>query len=276
MLRKHKDNLEQRTRIEAIKCTGPSTATARQIMYGAKIWSTYAVPKLLHGIAAIPFNDKVFEKAEIEQRRFIRNISKLEEKTRIGVLYGETELKTLVHEAEKRAIKYLFHVQELPNSHLVKLVFEEQKEMLENNVEIETWLKNTVRICNKYNIEPFRKIKENDLKKKIDEKWLDHYKGLITGSTMKYYKNKKIPKINRGLNITNGGEYWLKAKAGALRLNNIYHTKCTRCDTNEEKTLEHFLWKCPNNVQHTIQDTNTSDPLVNVEVRQNSMVFQLH
>ena len=110
--------------------------------------------------------------------------------------------------------------------------------------------KTLIKICNKYDIEPFRKIKECDLKKKINEKWLDQYKGLITGSTMKYYKNKVIPKINRGLNITNGGEYWLKAKAGALRLNNIHHMECTRCDTHTEETLEHFLWKCPNNVQH--------------------------
>ena len=45
-----------------------------------------------------------------------------------------------------------------------------------------------------------------------------------------------------------GGEYWIKAKAGSLLLNNKVDAYCSRCDSNKIETMSHLLWECESNI----------------------------
>ena len=92
MIMQHKKDLIEKTRKEAFRCLKPATVTSRPILYGAKIWKTYVIPKILHGIAAIPFTNNTFNKVETQQREYIRMVSKLPRHTHRSVLYGETDI----------------------------------------------------------------------------------------------------------------------------------------------------------------------------------------
>ena len=68
-----------------------------------------------------------------------------------------------------------------------------------------------------------------------------------TASTLKYYKQKVIPKLNNKLNLHTGGDFWLKAKSGSLLLNIRSNTICNRCKEEKIESLEHLLWLCKHN-----------------------------
>ncbi len=248
ILAKHKENLYNVTKRETGRCYRPAVTTARPITYGAQIWTVYVAPKVLHGIAAIPFKAYNFTKPETQQREYIRLISKLPRHTHRAVLYGETKIMPLMYEAEKRTINYLLHLMKLDNKNIVKLVLLEQLEIYNDNPSKQTWLQHAIKCCQKYGITYTDKITSYIVKDIVRKKWIIEYNEMMEDSpTLKYYKTKEIPYINKKLNLIAGGEYWIKAKSGCLLINNRKHTTCTRCTTSEIETLEHMLWLCPTN-----------------------------
>ena len=252
---KHKMDLYERTKTETNRCYRPVTATARQMVYGTQIWKTYTIPKILHGIAAIPFSNNTFIKVETQQREFIRRFSRLPRHTHRAVLYGETNILPIQMEAEKRTINYLIHLLKLDDKNIVKLALNEQIDIYRNKPDKKTWYKHAIDCCQKYNINYEQLPSTLLVKQVIYNAWIQQYQQLLNATTLKYYKGKIYPKLNRELNFYTGGEFWLKAKAGALLLNSRTNSNCTRCNDGKIETLEHFLWTCKGNF---INDQNRS------------------
>ena len=249
MISKHKQDLAERTRKESFRCLKPATSTSRPILYGAKIWKTYVIPKILHGIAAIPYSNNTFTRIETQQREYIRMISKLPRHTHRAVLYGETDIIPIQIEADKRTINYLAHIQNLSTDNIVKIAFLEQEETYNNNQNTKCWLQHAITCCSKYNIDYKLIPNANIIKKMIYDKWnRDYIEMMESASTLRIYKHKCKPKINYKLNMHTGGEYWIKAKAGSLLLNNKVDAYCSRCDNQKLETLDHLLWECESNI----------------------------
>ena len=250
LLTKHRMDLVEKTKKETGRCYRPATATARPTVYGTKIWKTYVIPKILHGIAAIPFSTNTFTKVETQQREFIRMISKLPRHTHRAVLYGETDILPIIMEAEKRTINYLIHLLKIDNNHIVKLVIQEQLQQYYSNPTKKSWLLHAINCCKRYDINFLLLQSPNIIKHTIRNKWILEYQEMIdTASTLKYYKQKLIPKLNNKLNLHTGGDFWLKAKSGSLLLNIRSNTICNRCKEGKIESLEHLLWLCKHNTE---------------------------
>ncbi len=250
IMKKHKLDLAERTRKETYRCYKPATVTSRPILYGTKIWKTYVIPKILHGIAAIPFSIETFRCIETQQREYIRTIARLPRGCNNMVLYGETGLIPMKMEAEKRTINYLAHIQKLNTDNIVKTVLLEQSEIYNNKNTSQIWLTHAIKCCNKYNIDYKNIPKKDIIKEIIQHSWILEYNTNLneSESLSTYYAEKTKPKINYKLNLQTGGDFWLKARSGCLILNYKTNQSCSRCDENALETTNHLLWECPNNI----------------------------
>jgi hypothetical protein len=195
MLNKYRADIIKNTRREASKCYIPARATARQILYGCKIWSTYAVPRILHGIAAIPYYKCQFDDAEKAEREYIRWISKQPRHTSLAALYGETNILPLTYIADKLTINYLYHIQKLNDDNMVKLIFLEMKSLYENTPSKTSWLKHAIKICEKYNLNPFMPQSKQHVRKTIYDTWIVYYKTLAENKSSLVFYDKTDRKL---------------------------------------------------------------------------------
>ena len=150
-------------------------------------------------------------------------------------------------EAEKRTINYLIHILKLDDTNIVKSALKEQMETYRNKPEKKTWLRHAINCCIKYNINYELNPSSLLVKQIIHKAWISEYQQLLNATTLKYYRDKTYPKLNWELNFYTGGEFWLKAKAGALLLNSRTNSNCTRCNEGITETIEHLLWTCKAN-----------------------------
>ena len=249
ILHRHKKNMTEILKQCSRMAYEPAAATARQVLYGTKIWTTYSVSRVLHGIAGIRYTKETFRPLEIIQNEFIRKISKLPLFTATAALYGETGLMPIRYEADKRTLSFYFYVRQLPDNAWASLVLQEQQEWLHAWKPKQFWLQHVQDMAQRYGIDMYKNKTKNQVKLIVHNHWLAEYVTMVeTKSTLKNY-DKKIPRANPKVNITYGGAYWLKAKCGALMLNDRSHKHCTRCDNEQLEDINHLLWGCKSNLQ---------------------------
>ena len=73
-----------------------------------------------------------------------------------------------------------------------------------------------IKCCEKYKFNYEQNPSKLLVKQTIQKAWVSEYQQMLGATTLKYYRNKIYLKLNWALNFYTGGEFWLKAKAGAL------------------------------------------------------------
>ena len=262
---KHKEQLPHRLESQIWKTIIPATNTARKIVYGAKIWEVYMVPKITHGISATTLTKKQIDKIAKVEREFLRTLLQVGRQTAIVGLYGEVELLPIERVLDRNWINYYVHLKKLPEDRLVKKVILEQEEWLQTRPNVKTWVKFVKERMDSNGIKFDIKCNKDKVKKQMKENWCEEYRAKVQNMISLKYNQKDKPTLRKSLIIDRYSKRWLQFKLGVLRSGDKTHNICPRCKT-ENETVQHMIFKCPDNKNNDIAVQNVENK-VKIELK---------
>ena len=161
------------------------------------MWNTFVIPRLLHGIEFLDVRKKDLEDLEVYQRKILKQLQSLPERTASVAVLGLVGVKTIEAQIDIKILT-TFHIAKDPSSLEHQLA---QRQLLIKSENSCSWFINVKRILHKYDLpepvyllhdirsEKAKTTGKNIIKKEINAFW--HFKNLnkIQGkSTLRYLK----------------------------------------------------------------------------------------
>ena len=121
VFRVQKRNLPSIFRKNKWLVTVPAERLGKRLCFGAYLWKTYVMPRLLNSWEVLTYDKQTFKHMEVGQNDILRAICHAAQCTPLMSLYSMTNTKRLTYEIRKRQLGYAHY---LSNLDLDRVVFQ--------------------------------------------------------------------------------------------------------------------------------------------------------
>ncbi len=222
--------------------------SSNRLLIGKTYWKQVALPKFLYCQSVIPYTENEIEQLQKEENKAFRTILRVPKYTPNCFLKGEIGSSHMKSRDAKAKLLYVRHMMTHSNNDLLKHCLLHSLENAKDR-----WTKSVNKYLQALNINIHRlghvtqqRIIES-LKEKDTQSWRNELQEKDSLTLYRTYK-PDIKEIDFYEN-DEATTLLIRCRSNTLKTNyrNRHtdgNTHCTKCDTHEDETLEHFLLHC--------------------------------